>query len=170
MIGTTANQKGEFLWRTLDSPIQIRVGDTAVVVGSQVIITRAGQVVEVRSLGAESVVPIESTRDETIDHVLYFKEQKMPGQNVSVVRVFENQSSGSVSFQFSSGTVTELPDWEAAGVIADEVDAIPDLAEKILIGKAFRGSPDGANKTNQVGASLGCNLLADIPIVYTEPQ
>ena len=42
------------------------------------------------------------------------------------------------------------------------------VAENMLIGKAFRNSPDGSNKTTQVGAAVSVNLLADVPVVYTE--
>lgn len=94
----------------------------------------------------------------------------MPGQNVSCTKVQENQTSGAVTFSFSSGNNIELADWAAVGQVADEVDAAPDFAEKILMAKAFRASPDGANKTNQVGAMVSVNCLADTPVDYTPPQ
>ena len=168
MIGATQNQRGEFLQHNLNSPIQIRVGDTAVVVGNQLLITRDGQVVEVRTLGAESVVPLAATREETIDHVLYFKERKMPGVNVGLQRVTE-QANGAVVFQFTSGTVTEYAGWADVGVVADEIDANTELCERILVGMSFRASPDGANKTTQVGAGVSVNLLIDTPVSYTGP-
>lgn len=94
----------------------------------------------------------------------------MPGQNVSCTRVQENQTTGAVTFFYSSGNSIEYADWEAVGVVADSLDAGPDFAEKVLAMKAYRASPDGANKTTQVGASVSINGLADTPIVYTEPE
>lgn len=99
-----------------------------------------------------------------------YLEQHMPGQNVSMTNVAENQTTGVVRIDFSSGTQLELANWQDAAVIADGIDSSSDLAEKILIGKAYRASPDGVNKTTQVGAMVSANLLADTPIVYTEPQ
>lgn len=102
--------------------------------------------------------------------IVYFQEVRMPGQNVSCTRVVENQTTGAVTFNFSSGNNIEYPDWSAVGQVADSFDAVPDIAEKLLVAKAFRASPDGANKTTQVGASVSVNGLADTPVVYTEPQ
>ncbi len=94
----------------------------------------------------------------------------MPGQNVSLIGVFENQSTGVVRMKFSSGSEVELADWQDASAIADSIDANTEYAEKLLIGKSYRASPDGVNKTTQVGAAVSANLLADVPIVYTEPS
>jgi hypothetical protein len=97
-----------------------------------------------------------------------FMEIDMPGQNVSMTNVRENQTTGSITVSFSSGSNIEFPDWGAVGEIADAIDSTSELAEKILLGKAFRASPDGTNKTTQIGASVSTNLLASEPIVYTE--
>ena len=94
----------------------------------------------------------------------------MPGQNVSCTKVVENQNTGTVTFSFSSGNNLELSSWESAGQMANSLDANSEFAEKALIAKAFRASPDGANKTTQVGASVSVNFLADVPVVYTEPE
>ncbi len=99
-----------------------------------------------------------------------FLEHHMPGQNVSLIQVIENPSTGVVRMKFSSGNEVELADWQDASSIADGIDASTDYAEKLLIGKSYRSSPDGVNKTTQVGAAVSCNLLADVPVVYTEPQ
>jgi hypothetical protein len=97
-----------------------------------------------------------------------FMEVDMPGQNVSMTNVRENQTTGVILVDFSSGTQLEFQSWEAVGEIADNLDSTPDMAEKILLGKAFRASPDGTNKRTQIGASVSTNLLASEPIVYTE--
>ena len=105
---------------------------------------------------------------ETIDTL--FLETAMPGQNVSMTQVRENQTTGVIIVDFSSGTQLEFASWEAVGEIAANIDSTPELAEKILLGKAYRASPDGTNKTTQIGASVSTNLLAAEPIVYTGPQ
>ena len=92
----------------------------------------------------------------------------MPGVNVGLQRVTE-QANGAVVFQFTSGTVTEYAGWADVGVVADEIDANTELCERILVGMSFRASPDGANKTTQVGAGVSVNLLIDTPVSYTEP-
>lgn len=91
----------------------------------------------------------------------------MPGENVAMTNVRENQNTGAIIIDFSSGTQLEIADWAAVGEIANSIDATPELAERILLGKAYRASPDGANKTTQIGASVSVNLLASEPIVYT---
>lgn len=117
-------------------------------------------------LGETPAVPVM----DGFYRIVYAKEKHMPGQNVSCTGVTENQSTGAIVFRFSSGNQLELPSWESVGEIADAVDSVPDMAEKVLMLKAFRASPDGANKTTQVGASVSINGLADTPVVYTEPQ
>jgi hypothetical protein len=118
------------------------------------------------NLGETPAVPVM----DGFYRVVYAKEKAMPGQNVSCTGVSENQTTGAVTFRFSSGNQVEYGSWEDCGVVADAIDATPDYAEKLLVMKAFRASPDGANKTTQVGASVSVNGLADTPVVYTEPQ
>jgi len=94
----------------------------------------------------------------------------MPGLNVACIGVSENQNTGAVTFKFSNGNNLEMSSWSDVGLVADEVDADPTIAQKILMCKAYRNSPDGANKTNQVGGAVSVNGLASIPVDYTEPQ
>lgn len=94
----------------------------------------------------------------------------MIGQNVSMTRVTENTSTGVVTLWYSNGNSTEYADWESVGAVANSIDSDPEMAQKLLAMKAYRASPDGSNKTTQVGASISVNGLADIPVVYTEPQ
>jgi hypothetical protein len=100
----------------------------------------------------------------------FYREEHMPGINVSMTRVRENQTSGAVTFDFSDGNGIEYANWAAVGEMADTIDTDVTLAEKVLAAKAFRASPDGANKATQVGASISINCLADSPVVYTEPE
>lgn len=107
------------------------------------------------------------TEPSTISSAIFLKVNPMPGQNVSCIKVSEG-ATGSVTFSFSNGNNIGLASWEDAGTKADDLDASASVSENLLIGKAFRASPDGANKTTQVGASVSINLLADTPVVYTE--
>ena len=163
MIGTTQNQRGEFLRHNLNSPIQIRVGDTAVVVGNQLLITRDGRVVEVRTLGAESVVPLEATRDESIDHVLYFKERRMAGILSTMQSPIRNPD-GSVLFSFTNGDQREFSSVENAIEQTDYIDTLGGLAQDILIRMVCKRSPDGTDLHQLVGATCGIDCLATQPV------
>jgi hypothetical protein len=154
---------------TIDPPFTHQSGDTYAREGNILKQIRGGITVDARTVSTGPLL----TSQEHIGGgqvTAFYEEHNMPGQNVSCTKVTENQTTGSVTFSFSSGNNTELSDWAAAGQIADQVDAVPDFAEKLLIAKAFRASPDGANKTTQVGASVSMNCLADVPAVYTEPE
>jgi len=154
---------------TFNPPLIKQPGDTFRVIGKYLEQWRGDVLVR----RAQLVAPVElqwfeSVGGEVIE-TLYL-EAAMPGQNVSMTNVRENQSTGIIIVDFSSGNQIEFADWAAVGEIANGIDSAPDLAEKILLGKAFRASPDGANKTTQIGASVSTNLLASEPIVYTEAQ
>lgn len=101
--------------------------------------------------------------------VTYAKEKPMPGQNVSMTGVMENPTTGAVTLKYSSGNQSEYASWADVGAVADTLDASPEFAEKLLAAKAYRSSPDGSNKSNQVGASVSVNATADTPAVYTPP-
>lgn len=122
----------------------------------------------VQLIAPKTLSEIVSVGGETLTE--FFLETAMPGQNVSMTRIRENQATGAITVDFSSGTQMEFGSWEAVGEIADAIDSTPDLAQQILLGKAFRESPDGTNKTTQLGASVSTNLLASDPIVYTAAE
>jgi hypothetical protein len=154
---------------TIDPPFAHQGGDTYAREGNILKQIRGGITVDARTVSSGPLL----TAQEHIGGgqvTAYYEEQRMPGQNVSCTKVTENQTTGAVTFSFSSGTNLELSDWAAVGFIADSLDGTPEFAEKILMLKAYRASPDGANKTNQVGAAVSINGLADTPVVYTEPE
>jgi hypothetical protein len=154
---------------TIDPPFTHQNGDTYAREGNILKQIRGGITVDARTVGSGPLL----TSQEHIGGgqvTAFYEEQNMPGQNVSCTKVTENQTTGSVTFSFSSGNNTEYTSWEDVGLVADSIDAGPDFAEKILAMKAFRASPDGANKTTQVGAAVSVNGLADVPVVYTEPD
>lgn len=154
---------------TIDPPIVKQAGDVITIVGKRLEQWRG--LVLIRSVDLtepQKLTDVAAVGGETIREL--FLEVAMPGQNVSMTQVRENQTTGVIIVDFSSGTQLEFPTWDAVGEIADSIDAVPELAEKILLGKAYRESPDGTNKTTQIGASVSTNLLAANPIVYTEAQ
>ena len=163
------SEKWKWQQATISPPLSLQAGDVVREIGGQIVVTRGGVVVETRSLGAMTQITSSVDVNQTVQSAIFLKVNPMPGQNVSCtsVKVGVNDS---VTFGFSSGTQLELVDWAAAEQMANEIDSTTDLAEKILIGKAFRASPDGANMTTQIGAQVSVNLLADNPIVYTEPE
>lgn len=164
-----SSHKWSWQQAAVEPPLGVQAGDVITHVAGTLLVTRAGVVVATRILGPTTSIQAIVDTDETITSAIFLKDNPMPGQNVSCTKVQENQNTGSVTFSFSSGNNTELPNWEAAADAAASVDANPEFAEKILIGKAYRASADGANKTTQVGASVSVNLEADVPVVYTPP-
>lgn len=154
---------------TIDPPIVKQAGDVITIVGKRLEQWRGDVLFRVVDLTEpQKLTDIATVGGETISEL--FLEVGMPGQNVSMTQVRENQTTGVIIVDFSSGTQLEFATWADVGSVADSLDSTPDLAEKVLLGKAFRASPDGTNKTTQVGASVSTNLLASTPIVYTEPQ
>lgn len=164
-------QSDKWTWQTaaIDPPLTVLAGDVISEFGGQLLVTRGGVVVETRTIGPVTTVAAVVTEPSTIRSAVFLKVKPMPGQNVSCTQVRENASTGAVTFDFSSGSNREIADWAGVEFIANSLDSNPTLAEDILIGKAFRASPDGANKTTQVGAQVSVNLTADNPVIYTEP-
>jgi hypothetical protein len=154
---------------TIDPPFTHQNGDTYAREGSILKQIRGGITVDARTV---STGPLLSAQEHIGGGQVtaFYEEQNMPGQNVSCTKVMESQTTGIVTFSFSSGSNVEYASWADVGTVADSVDAGPEFAEKILTAKAFRASPDGANKTNQVGAMVSVNCLADTPIDYTPPE
>lgn len=163
---------GEHREFPLSTPLNCLAGDLITTDGKKVYLIRSGSVVQEAEATGEGtlIVPGPVEASQAISSVVFFRSHPVPGQNVSMTGVSENATTGAVTLKYSSGNQVEYASWEDVGSVANSLDATPDLAEKILALKAFRASPDGANKTTQVGASVSVNGLADTPIVYTEPQ
>lgn len=154
---------------TINPPIVKQAGDVIKIVGKRLEQWRGPMLIRSVDLTApQKLLEIATVGGEVISEL--FLEVGMPGQNVSMTQVRENQTTGVIIVDFSSGTQLEFASWDAVGEIAANIDSTPDLAEKILLGKAYRESPDGTNKTTQIGASVSTNLLAANPIVYNGPE
>jgi hypothetical protein len=149
------------------SAIDANAGDVFEILSGMLTQKRDGLIIkswDLKTLRRQQVETVKIVGNKITSLIL---ERSMPGQNVSMTKVRENQQTGTIYIDFSSGSQHEFESWEAVGEIANSIDSTPDLAEKILLGKAFRASPDGTNKTTQVDASVSTNLLAAEPIVYT---
>lgn len=156
---------------TIDPPFTHQSGDQYFAEGKTVEHVRTGIVIDSRTydqyFSLHRVELTELVGGPSIDR--FYWEYHMPGINVSITNVRE-LASGAVLIDYSNGTQNEYTDWASVGAVADEIDASPIFAEKLLAAKSFRASPDGSNKTTQIGASVSVNGLADVPVVYTEPQ
>lgn len=169
----------KFTWRqpTLNPPLPVLLGDVLKLEADGTLgHYRGGVKIGSRALGLPGPVAAINPADgtpvtaaDTLTHLFYFQEQKMPGQTVACTGVTENQTTDVVTFKYSNGNNVEYANWGAVGEMADTIDADSVLAEKMLAAKAYRMSPDGANKTTQVGAQMTLNFTADNPVTYTEP-
>lgn len=166
------NATGEFRQITFSPSIALSVGDVVKHIGNQLVVTRGESVVAVRELDGIGEVadgPVQEGR--TVSIFLYYRSFPVPGLNVSCIGVQENTTTGVVTFKWSDGTADEIGTWDAdVKSMADSFDATADVAKKALVCKAYRNSPDGANKTTQVGAAVSVNGLADNPFVYTPAE
>lgn len=167
-----SNERGEFRQISFSPSIALLVGDTVEQVGNQLVVTRGGTVIATRTLsGMGSVVDGPVQEGRTVSSFLYFRSFPVVGQNVSCIGVTENPTTGVTTFRWSDGTADEIGVWDAdVKAVADSFDATADVAKKALVCKAYRQSPDGANKTTQVGAAVSVNGLADNPFVYTPAE
>lgn len=152
---------------TFNPPIESQHGDTFERAGRYFIQKRGQAIVGTWDLNATQSVTLDQFDSKGRSITDLYLEIVMPGQNVSMTNVRENATTGVVIVNFSSGTELEFASWNDVGAVADSLDAGPEFAEKILLGKAFRASPDGTNKTTQIGASVSVNLLANEPVVHT---
>ena len=167
MLGTT-DIPGEFRQASLNEPLAIQIGDTVQVVGSQVIITRAGNVVAVRLItGSIEAAPLGAERNEVIDRVQFFWRPRMSGQIATLGNVYKNTSTGALRFDFGSGTQLEFADYEAAMQATDYIDSTPQLAQDMLIRKTLVNSPDQTNLETCIGAQCSVDAKANVPLVLT---
>lgn len=155
---------------TISPPFAFQAGDVFLLNGYIYEQWRSGVKIDERNLLQMSKAPLVEPFHSGDDQITnLFLEKPMPGTNVSCTNVQENQATGAVTFSFSDDENLEIANWEAVGAIADTVDADGQMGRNILMGRAFRASPDGSNKTTQVGASVSVNLQADTPIAYIPP-
>lgn len=153
----------------ISPPLSLLAGDVVDVVGSTITQRRGNTVIATRQIASGIPFPVGTVQKAgSLTEVLVFEQRIMPGQQVTMTRVRENQTTGAVIIDFSSGTETEYASWADLEQIANQVDGLPEFAEKLLLAKAFRESPGGENKTTQIGASVGVNCLADVPVTYTK--
>lgn len=140
-------------------------GDGYAHVGDTIQQIRSGLVIATQPIVATEILA-------SSDHVgqnstLYFYE----GFPMPVSKTVTGTSigpSGVVRINFSDGNQRELAGGHAEGVdIADALDADGDYAERILIAKAYRHSPDGTGLNDIIGSTVTIDSSADVPIQFT---
>jgi len=145
-------------------------GDIPIVAGNVLQVWRDGVNVANRVLVTGPVIPQQPLLEtKTITELFFFKETKMPGTSVANTDVTVS-GAGGVTFKFSDGDQREFASWEAAGQSVADFDTNGEFNKVVIIAKAISRSPDGANKTNMVGASVSCNREAAVPVVVTYPE
>lgn len=164
------SDRHEFFWSPVSPPLTVQPGDILQQIGNQLVVTRYGVVIETRDLSGAVPLDPSITDQQTLTNAVFVRFKNMPGQNVGLVRVTENNTTGKVTFHFTNGSSSEIESWTAVGDIADKIDANPTFCEELLMARAYRRSPDGAHKTNMVGGGVTSNLLQDIPVVVTDPE
>ena len=106
---------GEHRQFPLSPPLDVIAGDVLTTNGRTLYLIRDGLVIETRETSGNGTlfVPPPITEAQTLDSVLFFKEKRMPGQNVSMTGVSENTTSGAVYCRMrcmsSLGSPTESP-------------------------------------------------------------
>jgi hypothetical protein len=153
---------------TLNPPAYHQTGDTYVTDGGYLNQVRNGNIVRTWNIKAMQKQRLNNVVvSGSIVETLYL-EQSMPGQTVSIVNTRRGSQNQAI-FTFSNGNVREA-DWETIAANADNIDGNSVLCEDLLMARAVRMDPSGANITNQDGGAFTINLLADNPVVYTPPS
>lgn len=73
-------------------------------------------------------------------------------------------AAGTVRFDFSDGNQREIDNHAAGVVLANDLDANEQLAENVLIAKAYRHSPDGTALADIIGSTCTIDTAAENPI------
>jgi hypothetical protein len=167
VLGTT-NTPGEFRQAALDTPLPVQIGDTVQVVGNQVIVSRAGSVVAVRSItGTFEPAPLGAERNELIDRVVFFWRPPVTGVVVTLVDVVKNTATGSITMKYSNGNQVEYTGGEQIKTTTDYLDTDPEVAQDILARKTILNSPDETNLTTCIGGKCSMDFTANAPVTLT---
>lgn len=149
----------------IDPPFQHQVGDEYARIGNTYKQIRNNAVIDSRTVATPAILTAQfHFGTSTVTELL--EEYHMPGVTATLVDV-NVAASGSITYDFSDGASLEYPNLPAVAELADSIDATPDLCRKLLITKSFRDSPDGANLTNQVGATVTIDGNASIPVQFS---
>jgi hypothetical protein len=158
---------GEHRSYPLSPPLSVLPGDLLTTDGRHVYLIRAGVVIETREISG-SGVPVGATpvaAAETLSSVVFFRSTPVPGTSATLVDV-NVAANGDRTYEFGDGTGQTMPEI-AVAELADSVDATNDLAKKLLIAISHRRSPDGANVSNQVGATITIDCNAASPVQFS---
>lgn len=156
---------------TLSEPLNLQAGDSVAIVNGVLTVTRDHHTVRTISLKpiSQPFVGVIPFGDQHAITAIYW-ERKMPGINLSLTEVIENQGTGAVTFRWSDGTESPVSSWSDLDDVADAIDADNSWLKKLLMAISKRRSPGGENKTTLVGSQASANLVAAEPITFTEAQ
>lgn len=166
---------GEWHKPTVDPPLAVQIGDVLLPVPGKIEHWRNGIKIGERllslpgpvvAINPEDGTPVTAT--DTLTHLFFFVEKKMPGIIETLTQVTKNQTTGAVHFGFDD-IDREFADEATALAAVEYLDTEGQTAQDILILKTLRKSPDFTNLENMVGGSCSLDMQAIVPVVLTEP-
>jgi len=152
--------RGEWRKAPLAESFTNKIGDFVVQDGTTLKLIRNGQVVLTReALDEQSSpwVPQPLQEVHTFEEVIYFRSNPMQGVTATLVNVTQNQTTGEIAAFFSDGAQLTFADWATFTGEAAVMDSDPATAQKLLLCKLYRATPDGSN----LDALNGANCTID---------
>jgi hypothetical protein len=164
MAITAQSLKGEFRQVAIE-PIAIQAGDVIQQVGSQLIVTRDGQVIATRELTGESVSFTSVVSDsQVISSAVFFRSLPVSGVLATLLAPHKNNATGIITFPFSDGDSIELASIEEGMNVTNYLDTNNVIAKHVLIRKTLLNSPDGTDLHTMVGATCSMDCNANQPM------
>lgn len=161
---------------TLDPPFAVLAGDRFPVDRSTSTIyqIRGTAIVDSRVVSFPGALIGETPAAESdgvFGRILIWEEHRMPGVTISITKI-RRGTAEQVYVDFSNGDQLPFETLADVASVADEVDASVTIAQKILIMKMIRESPDGAKLGAAEGSQVSINGSAGVtePVVYTAAQ
>lgn len=147
-------------------PADLRPTDVITLVGHWMIVTRDGH--ELRRINLIPIsTPVTRLVLGPVNNLKYIVwERRMPGVAATCSEVRVNTGTGATDFFWSDGSSNTVGAWTDLADVADQFDSDNTLMKKYIMALAYRSSPDGANRTTQVGAMAACDLNSAEHIVY----
>lgn len=167
--GLIAQTKGGD-WRQapLDSPLSGVAGDIVEIDGTTAWLNRGGFYVASREIGGESEYdPQAFSGPFTVDRVVFFRRNAMPGIATTLVNASVDVGTGEVSVTFSDGETLSFPDFATLVSTVQAYDTNTTHAKNLLLLALVRRNPDGSNLDLLNGSSCTVDGIAAEPVVMT---
>lgn len=149
-------------------PLSVLAGDVLERDGNTINVIRGGNVVASATLGTPE--PIESgeiTSPRTVSSLFQVEVVPMAGITDTLVDVSVNQTTGSVTFKFSSGDNIEYQSWADAKAAGEAFDTDQANCQKALLCRLARLEPDGSNLDALNGSSCTIDGNAATPVQFS---